>query len=147
MWQTGDNIVYNDTATREFEFVVNGRNSSRNQILITGERCVGACFADLDNSLVVENGTRFWSDPTSWPTQVLPVEGDDVVINSTWNMVLDLPITPILSSLEIDGRLTFLPGMNITLQAKIIFVRAGELNIGNVTDPFNATATILLYGN
>ena len=37
--------------------------------------------------------------------------------------------------------------MNVTLQAKIIFVRAGELNIGNATDPFNATALILLYGN
>jgi G8 domain len=51
-------------------------------------------------------------------------------------MVLDLEITPILNSLEIDGALTFLDGMNITLQSKIIFIRAGELNIGNATNPF-----------
>ena len=28
-WQTGDNIVYNDTETREFEFVINGKNTDR----------------------------------------------------------------------------------------------------------------------
>ena len=27
--QTGDNIVYNDTETREFEFVINGKNTAR----------------------------------------------------------------------------------------------------------------------
>jgi hypothetical protein len=35
-WQTGDNIVYNDTETREFEFVVNGKNTSRSEILMNG---------------------------------------------------------------------------------------------------------------
>jgi hypothetical protein len=35
-WQTGDNICYNDTETREFEFVINGKNSSKSEITIKG---------------------------------------------------------------------------------------------------------------
>jgi hypothetical protein len=36
--------------------------------------------------------------------------------------------------------------MDINLKAKHIFVRAGELYIGNVSEPFEAKATITLYG-
>jgi hypothetical protein len=39
-YETGDNIVYNDTATRQFHFLVNGKNSSKNDVTITGYRCV-----------------------------------------------------------------------------------------------------------
>ena len=35
-WQTGDNIVWNDTETRQFEFVVNGKNASKTEIQIDG---------------------------------------------------------------------------------------------------------------
>ena len=81
---------------------------------MTGERCAGSCFGDIAD-MNTENGTRYWSNTTSWPKGVLPVEGEDVVIDSTWNMILDLPITPVLGSLEVNGILTFKPSMNITL--------------------------------
>ena len=112
--QTGDNVILNDTAIREIHFVVNGRNASRNSLFFTGERCVGACFGDIA-ILNTENGTRYWSNTTSWPKGVLPVEGEDVVIDPTWNMILDLAVTPILNSLQVNGVLTFLQGSNITL--------------------------------
>ena len=43
-WQTADNIVWNDTETRQFEFVVNGKNASKTEIQFDGHQCFfGAC--------------------------------------------------------------------------------------------------------
>ena len=112
--QSGDNIIYNDTSVRMIHLVINGKNISRTSLFMTGERCAGSCFGDIAD-MSTENGTRYWSNTTSWPKGVLPVEGEDVIIDPSWNMILDLPITPILSSLEINGVLTFKPSMNITL--------------------------------
>lgn len=36
--------------------------------------------------------------------------------------------------------------MNITLHAKYLYVQAGELHIGNKTNPYNATADIIMHG-
>jgi hypothetical protein len=36
--------------------------------------------------------------------------------------------------------------MNVHIQAKHIFVRAGELHIGNETNPYQHNAKITLYG-
>ena len=42
--ESGDNIVFNDTETREFEFVINGRNPAKSDILMEGLRCIsGVC--------------------------------------------------------------------------------------------------------
>ena len=53
-------------------------------------------------------------------------------------MVLDLEQTPLLKSLEINGRLTFLDFQEqpIHLRSEKIFVRAGELLIGTAEVPF-----------
>lgn len=48
--------------------------------------------------------------------------------------------------IEINGRLEFKHDMNLTLNAKHIFIRAGELVIGNETHRFNNSATIVLHG-
>lgn len=49
-----------------------------------------------------------------------------------------------------NGRLTFLNNatapLNLTIHAKIFYVRAGELIIGNKTNPYNGIAMIKLYG-
>lgn len=64
-------------------------------------------------------------------------------------MVLDID-TPILEKLTINGRLSFLNNLtdpkNITLHAKKIYVRAGELLIGSEEEPFAGNAEIRLYG-
>ena len=106
---TGDNIVFNDTETREFEFVINGKNSENQNILMEGLRCISGSYP-LDDIVEVEleAGQRLWSDPESWGDQGLPVDGDDVEIVSGWNMVLDLAETPYLNSLTINGRLQFM---------------------------------------
>ncbi len=62
------------------------------------------------------------------------------------NMVLDED-TPILNLLTVNGRLSFYDnGKPIVLNAKQVYVRAGELLIGHETNPFKAEAKIVLHG-
>jgi hypothetical protein len=134
-------VVYNNTTyplPLELEFIVNGKGSSqldRRTMQFTGHRCIGPCNEELDESGDIEANFRFWSDPNSWPTGALPVEGEDVHIEPTWNMVLDLPETPKLNLLRVNGRLSFANNTAIHLKAKHVFVRAGELWVGAPTLP------------
>jgi hypothetical protein len=132
--ETGMNVLYNDTEVEEFHFIVNGRNNSlrpdKNIITLTAHRCNGPCMEDITD-VALEDKLRYWSDKTNWPNETLPVEGDEVHIEPGWNMILDIENTPILKMIRINGRLTFKDDMNITLNAKHIFVRAGELVVGS----------------
>jgi len=42
--ETGDNVIYNDTAVREIHLNVNGKNASRSSVKMVGYRCVGSCL-------------------------------------------------------------------------------------------------------
>jgi hypothetical protein len=46
-WETGDNVIYNDTAVREIHLNVNGKNASRSIIKMVGYRCVGSCIKGI----------------------------------------------------------------------------------------------------
>jgi hypothetical protein len=61
-------------------------------------------------------------------------------------MILDIEETPVLRLIRVNGILSFSDLMNVNLQAKHIFVRAGELHIGNETNPYQHNAQITLYG-
>lgn len=130
--ESGDNIVLNDTETRQIEFAINGRNPDKNHILMEGLRCItGVCNLGDVIEVPLMEGQYLWSDETVWDGQP-PQEGDDVEVPSGWNLVLDLEETPIFNSLTINGRLSFIQnGMDIHLRSKYIFVRAGELFIGS----------------
>ena len=53
-------------------------------------------------------------------------------MESGWNMIYDLKDSPILNYLEINGRLTFEDDIDgRILRSNYIFVRAGELIIGD----------------
>jgi hypothetical protein len=69
-----------------------------------------------------------------------------VHILSGWNMILDIEETPILKLIRVNGILSFSEDMDVHLQAKHIYVRAGELHIGNETNPYQNNAKITLYG-
>lgn len=92
---------------------------------------------------------KYWSDTKTWPSGKLPVEGEDVEIAPGENVVLDIS-TPRLFKLTVNGRLTFLNDANepknLTLNTNLLYVRAGELIIGNQTHPYNGEAKIVLYG-
>lgn len=134
-WLSGFNVLYNETAIREFNFLLNGKDLSRNNLRFQGFRCIINCV--VNNQLVetgIEATPRYWSNPKSWPTGVLPVEDEEVEIKPTWNMIMDIE-PPLLKKLTINGRLSFLNDPNkphnLTLHARIIYVRAGEFLIGS----------------
>ena len=65
--ETGDNIIFNDTETREFEFVVNGKNCEKNDILMEGLICIsGVCTLDAIEEVELMEGQYFWSDESVW---------------------------------------------------------------------------------
>ena len=146
-WTAGDYEMRNET-DRTLEMVINGKDTSRFGLNIVGNECVGGvCVNEVIVEGEIETTPRMWSNPDSWGG-TLPVEGDDVEIESTWNMVLDIADPPRLNSLAVNGRLTFLnqEGLDIKLSAGNIFVRAGEFIIGTEEEPFLQKAEIELLG-
>lgn len=149
--QSGDNVLYNQTEVREFHFVLNGKNSSWTNLNIKGYECAWNC--DLPDVVEEEMATSSipWSDPNSWPSGAVPVADEEVEIPSgTW-IEFDIEDSPHLASLTINGRLSFLNNAalptNRTLNTQWAFVRAGELWIGEETDPYTGQATIKLFGH
>lgn len=92
--QTGVNIVYNDTATREIHYIINGKNASRTSLIMQCHRCIGPCIPAVQNQLI-ETNIRYWSKPESWTSNRVPLEGEDVVVEPGWNMIYDLEESPI----------------------------------------------------
>ena len=79
---------------------------------------------------------------------MLPKEGEDVHIEPGMHVILDID-TPILNLLIVNGRLSFKDDVEkpkIILQAKQIYVRAGELLIGEEDKPYEGEAQITLHG-
>jgi len=144
--RAGDNVVYNQSDVRQMELWVDGKNKSRRSIKLVGYRCKKWCPGGVEEK-PLETTVRRWSNPEAWPTGRVPAEGDEVLVESGWNMLYDIEESPIFGKIEINGRLTFEDGVkDLHLRAKSIWVRAGELVIGNSTHPFQKTAKITLHG-
>jgi hypothetical protein len=94
-----------------------------------------------------------WSKPESWEGEGLlghvPLEDEEVNIPAGYIFAYD--VTPEnsvkLKHLEINGDLFFMDGEDRLLQSYGIWVRAGNLTIGNETHPFESKATITLLGD
>jgi len=123
---------------------------NRSTLDFEGFRCIVNCDLDDVEDVEISEIPLPWSDPTSWPSGEIPVEGEDVVIERAMNIIFDLQDSPLLKSLTINGRLSFLnladEAGNHTLHSYWIFVRAGELLIGDNLTAYNGNATIKLYG-
>lgn len=89
-----------------------------------GKRCVGACNVQINETDEVGE-ERLWSNPNSWPDGKVPGEGDNVHIESGWNMTMDVANTSVFTLVRINGILRFKDDMDITFRAKHIFIRAG----------------------
>ncbi len=85
-----------------------------------------------------------WSNPKTWPSGVVPVEGDTVVITNVMSVYLDVSPPP-LAQLTIEGQLWFVDDSDKTLSVGGIVV-FGELQVGNVTHPFKHRGVIQLNG-
>jgi hypothetical protein len=77
----------------------------------------------MNDGILLEPEYRLWNNALSWEGKGIPQAGDDVVIEPTWNMLLDITNPPLLNSLTINGRLTFKPDIgDITFRAKNVWV-------------------------
>lgn len=102
---------------------------------MNGIRCRSNCMEEIVER-EEESEYRYWSDESNWPDEKLPEEGEDVHIESGWKMILDIEETPIFKLVRVNGLLIFSNETDVHLRAKHIFVRAGELQIGNETHPY-----------
>ena len=77
----GDNILNNDTATREFRISINAKDitGDRNKLNLLGIACVANCVPAVA-VIPISDTIKYWSNITSWPLGKLPVEGDEVEI-------------------------------------------------------------------
>jgi len=94
-WDLGDNLILNDTETREIHFYVGGKHYDHHDLTLLGLECLYDCY-DAVEEVELETDIRLWSNASSWPDGVIPVEGDYVEIESGWNMHFDLEESPIL---------------------------------------------------
>jgi hypothetical protein len=79
--ESGDNLILNETETREINFVVNGKNPDKAEIRMQGLKCIsGTCPRDDVDDETDLGDPILWSNAINWVGGVLPVEGDDVVI-------------------------------------------------------------------
>lgn len=102
----GMNDVNTDEDVQEMRFAVNGRDES-SSMKITGYRCKDYCKIDPVEDPDVKT-ELLWSDIDTWPhLGRVPEEGDEVEIKSGWEVTYDVGTSPILKSLEVNGKLTF----------------------------------------
>jgi hypothetical protein len=65
----------------------------------------------------------------------MPLDGENLIIKSGWNMHFDLAESPIFDKIEINGCLSFADA-DLHLRAKKILIRGGEFNIGTKEKAF-----------
>jgi len=80
--------------------------NSRRTLEMTAFECIVDCGAEEIVEEELSDEFKVWSNPDHWPSGAVPVDGEEVVIDSGVNMMLDVD-TALLYSLEINGRLTF----------------------------------------
>lgn len=111
-----------------------------------GYRCDGPCLPAVAKTNIT-GPLRLWSDPTTWKSGKLPLEGEIAEVQPGYNVLFDLVESPIYKEVQINGRVTFKQDIpQLHLRAKNIFVRSGELIIGNEEVPFDGEAKITLFG-
>jgi len=143
LYMPGQFVHYNDPQVQELHWIVNGK--AKNELdeinyKFTATKCVSQCGEPIVEVQEEEAEFRFWSDVKNWPNETLPAEGDTVEIMSGWKMILDIEEPPKFQTIHVNGILIFSDEIDIHLQAVNIWVRAGELHIGNETHPHQSKA-------
>lgn len=152
---SGSNYVYNMTTKgeydREFGWRASMQGSEVKNVLMEGVRCVNPdCDLVTIPDVPISDETKYWSNATTWPSGEVPT-GGSVEVEPGENIIYDLEDSPVFDVVTVNGRLSFLDDKDylpkLNLNAKHIFVRAGELLIGSADAPYEAQAQITLYGS
>jgi len=146
LWEPGQNVVFNRTrGKRETHFIMDRRG-----VKLTGKACLINCNPKPPPVVVkpVETKLRLWSDKDSWGTDGhVPLNGENVTIESGWNMLLDVGDLPRFDIVTINGKLSvYNLSMDFTLRANKILIRVGEFHIGSKDKPYLGNALIQLNG-
>lgn len=59
--------------------VINGKNSTKTDLVMKGTRCIGSCQTTVKKE-TVESTVRLWSAGSSWTNGTTPKVGEDVVV-------------------------------------------------------------------
>lgn len=145
-YKSGQSIIFPKDEIREFHWIVNdvgtkrGAAKSTKRLKFDIHRCIGACFIP-DPDAKPEAKKRYWSKPESWDYEdkkkgisikgKVPVEGESFVIQTEWNMELDIPNPPPFNKIEVNGILRVKNSMDFHLQVKKLLIRGGEFGVGN----------------
>lgn len=148
--------VYFNNVTRHIEIKFDGQNEDSNRFKLEEDKCIS--WADCNppdekEDEEIETEPRYWSNPNHWNTERLknnstvPVEGDEVFIDPSWNMIYDLEDSPVFKNILISGRLT-VPNdeKERILRSYLIFNRKGELYVGSENKPYIGKMTFELHG-
>lgn len=92
-----------------------------------------------------------WSDKRTWGNDLLPVEGEALVIPAGQHLLVDVPVVPRLSFALVQGSLIFdseeRHWMQRTFDADHILVYGGYMEIGTEEAPYTSKLTITLHGD
>jgi len=138
--KSGDYQLRNQSDWKEFEILLNGKDKTREKLLVRPLECIqGQCPIEAVADMDLPVSASPWSDAKTWGGK-LPVDGDEVEITNKMWVELDLAETPKLKKLTINGRLTVKSDAeklkSIKLRSFLIWVRAGELLVGDAEKPF-----------
>ena len=112
-------------------------------LLLLAVGCVSEPSPTDGSGGVPTGNAQNWSDPNTWPTGLVPVAGDSVVIPAGEVVRLDVS-PPSLQSLTILGTLVF-ANTDLSLTSGWIVVQ-GALQIGTESSPYTKRAIITLTG-
>ena len=149
---------YFDNSTNKLTYLLKGdadtNYCSPKSFHLTSEPCPvdedDVVHCEVTNPIdgIYETNPRVWSNPADWPSNSLPLAGEDVIIESTWRMHLDIN-PPHLGNVYIYGELTFDDTQNLNFTANLILIQGtnAHLVIGTPINPFQHKAIITLNGN
>lgn len=87
-----------------------------------------------------------WSDPLIWGGDAPPRDGDVVIVPKGQLLVVDIPESPKLYSVMVEGMITFSDEMDISFSSGHILIHKGILRIGTYNNPRQRKLTITLSG-
>ena len=143
---------FDNVTAMEFKVMLTGTQVPRNSagdLSVVAHRCFGThcVLSNTTENVTKETFQRVWSNPDSWPSGLVPVDGSRVTILPEWTMILDCS-TAVLSFLEVNGVLQFDNTTSVSLNADMIHVRRGKILSGAQGYPLlpNITHQIVISG-
>ena len=146
--EVASHVHYNYTHQQQIHVAFNGKGGKL--VNFVSRACVWDCNKILEETKC-ETNPRYWSKAGTWASTLghVPVEGDEVIIPGTWNLVFDVESTPLLAFVENRGCLTWQDkGPDVTRYMHTHhFFNKGRVTIGTDLTPFTGLAFIKLYGD